>query len=92
MATVTTGFPTQDFKSGYTRVITQVALANSEAYALTHTELSDTLKVRKVHVVNNSTGALNPTTIASIVLTSATVTTITAGASGAGTYNILIEL
>lgn len=92
MATVSAGFPTQDYKSGYTRLQTQVALANNEAYALTHTDINDSLKLRKVFIVNNASGLVNPAGIASVVLTSATVTTITAGAAGAGTYNITIEL
>jgi len=95
MATVATGYPVKEYKSGYTRLISQVTLANSEVYALDHADLKDTDKLRKVYIVNNGTGAVNPIAasgIASIVLTDADTTTITAGASGAGTYNIVIEL
>ena len=92
MATVATGFPVKEYKSGYTRLISQVTLANSEVYALEHPEISDSNKVRKVYIVNDTSGAVNPAGIASIVLTDADTTTITASGSGAGTYNIVIEL
>jgi hypothetical protein len=95
MATVITGYPVKEYKSGYTRLITQVTLANSEAYALDHADLKDADKLRKVTVINNGTGAYNLVSAAglvSIVLTDADTTTITVGASAAGTYNIIIEL
>lgn len=92
MATVATGYPVREYKSGYTRIITQVTLVNSEVYAIEHPELKDADKFRKVFVINNGTGVVNPTGIASVVLTDADTTTITAGGSGAGTYNIVIEL
>ena len=92
MATVATGYPVKEYKSGYTRLITQVTLINSEVYALVHADLVDADKVRKVYVVDNTSGTVNPAGIASIVLTNSTTTTVTAGAAGAGTYNIVIEL
>lgn len=92
MATVAAGYPVKEYKSGYTRLISQVTLVNSEVYPLEHPEISDPTKVRKVYIVNNGTGAVNPAGIASIVLTDADTTTITASGSGAGTYNIVIEL
>jgi len=95
MATVVTGYPVKEYKSGYTRFITQVTLANSEVYALDHADLKDADKLRKVTVINNGTGAYNLVSAAglvSIVLTDADTTTITVGASAAGTYNIIIEL
>lgn len=92
MATVAAGYPQKEYKSGYTRFITQVTLVNSEVYAIDHPEIKDGDKLRKVYIVNNGTGAVNPAGIASIVLTDADTTTITAGSSGAGTYNIIIEL
>ena len=92
MATVATGYPVKEYKSGYTRLVTQVTLINAEVYALDHADLNDASKIRKVYVVDNTTGTVNPAGIASIVLTDADTTTITAGAAGAGTYNIVIEL
>lgn len=92
MATVATGYPVKEYKSGYTRLITQVTLINNEVYALDHADLKDADKIRKVYVVNNTSGAVNPAGITSIVLTDADTTTITASGTGAGTYNIVIEL
>ena len=95
MATVVTGYPVKEYKSGYTRLITQVTLVNSEVYDLVHADLKDADKLRKVTVINNGTGAYNLVAAAglvSIVLTDDDTTTITVGASAAGTYNIIIEL
>ena len=93
MATVATGYPVREYKSGYTRLVTQVTLIDAEVYVLTHPELSDASKIRKVYVVDNVTGTVSPAGITSIVLNDSFNTTVTAAAvGGAGTYNIVIEL
>lgn len=74
------------------RMTAKVTVLNSEVVTITH--FSDADKLRSVEVLLASTGAgavSGASGVSSIVKTSATVTTITFGASAAGTYWIVIE-
>lgn len=89
MATASTGYPTKEFKSGFTRSVFKGTFTSGEAYAFTHTDLKDVDLIRSVRVYNASGTLVNTTS--TIVLTSSTVTTVTVPAS-AGVYTIVVEL
>lgn len=88
--TVTTSYPTKEFKSGHTRLILKLTGANSDTYAWEHPELVDADLVRSVRIMK-STGEVNPTGLTA-ALTDSNTTTLTFGGSGAGTYTVVIEL
>lgn len=88
--TVSAGYPIDEAVTPSVRHILIATLANAEVLTINHS--TDSERVRKVLVINSSTGAIVAAATVAVVYTDANTTTLTAGGAGAGTYRIIIEI
>lgn len=89
-----TGYPTKEYKAGSTRRLHKFTIGNGESGVINHPEMEDVDRVRffRWRKEGDATANITGTSGITVADTSATSTTVTAGASGAGTYILEIEL